>query len=432
MSRKTTRTRKGVRTDAHAEPQEDRASDVHLGRAVARGGETPSSASTPHTRLSAGDLEALASMDRDELAALMGGALGRARVEEGDRVTGTITRIGREYAFVDIGAKAEATLGTAELKGEQAGDTIEAFVLSAGEGGIQLSRQLSGRAAGAFLDEAADSGIPVEGRVASRNAGGFEVRIGTVRAFCPVSMIDRHPAPDLDVYVGQTFRFQVVEAGDEPVVSRRALLEEEAEAAREQFFATAKPGDHHTGIVTSIQSFGVFVDIGGVEGLVHRSELGWESDDPTSLARGQHLEVRVLEVDIANGKVSLSARDPALSPWSRIGTDYVPGSTYEGTVTGVERYGVFVRLAPGLQGLLHVSRRTTEGLPHAGATITVRLVSADLERRRLELADPDWSETGAPTTEQDAAWRAHEQEAREGSGSLGTLGDLFEGLNVRK
>lgn len=430
MARKTTRTRKTVRTDAHAEPHDDRASEVHLGRDVAKGqGPAP----TPHTRLREDDLEALASMDRAELAALMGGALGRSRVEEGDRVTGLVTRIGREYAFVDIGAKAEATLATSELRGEQVGDEVTAFVLSTGEGGIQLSRQLSGRAAAAFLDEALQSGIPVEGRVASRNAGGFEVRLGTVRAFCPVSLIDRFPAPDLDVYIGQTFRFHVVESGDEPVVSRRALLEEEAEAERERFFATAKPGDKHTGLVTSVQPYGVFVDIGGVEGLVHRSELGWgDGDDPTArVARGQRLEVRVLEVDPAAGKVSLSAKDPSASPWNRVGTEFVPGHTYEGTVTGVERYGAFVRLAPGLQGLLHVSRRVAEGLPKPGETIPVRLVSADEERHRLELADPEWTETGAPSSEEEEAWREHEQQAREG-GSLGTLGDLFKDLRVRR
>lgn len=429
MSRKTTRRRKGPLTDAHAEPRADRAADVHLGPTA-----PPTDAPTPppSSRISTGDLEALASMDRSELDALMGGVSRQQRFEEGDKVTGTITRIGREHAFVDVGGKAEATLGVAELRGEQVGDTVTAFVLSAREGGVRLSRQLTGAAAAAFLDDAVASGVPVEGRVTSRNAGGFEVRIGPVRAFCPVSLIDRHPAADLDVYLDQTFRFQVIEAGDEPVLSRRALLEEEAEEARTAFFERARPGDVHQGVVTSVQPWGAFVDIGGVEGLVHRSELGWDDvvDASSRVTRGQRLEVRVLEIDREAGRVSLSAKDPNATPWGRVGVDFVEGGVYEGTVTGVERYGAFVKLAPGLQGLLHASRRTAEGLPRPGESISVRLVGVDRDRHRLELADPDYEGDGriARDDASDRDWAAHQGAGDEQS--LGTLGDLLKGLKL--
>ncbi len=382
-------------------------------------------------RLDAGDLEALASMDRDALDALMGASTSRLRLAEGDKVTGTLARIGREMAFVELGAKAEALMDLSELRGEQIGDPITAFVLSTSEDGVRISRQLGGDAAAAFIDEAAASGVPVEGRVTGRNPGGYEVRIGTVRAFVPVSHMDRNAPADPDAYIGQTFTFQVLEAGKEPVLSRRALLEEQAKEARDVFYAKVRPGDAFTGVVTSIQPFGVFVDIGGVDGLVHKSELGWgASGDPSAhVTRGQRLEVRVLEVDAENRKLSLSAKDPSASPWGMVGSEFVAGGTYEGTVTGVEKYGAFVQLATGLQGLLHTSRRAGGKLLRVGESLSVRIVGIDHERRRLELADPTWEGAGAPASEEDEAWRTHRAK-RTDEGSLGTLGDLLKGLRI--
>jgi len=371
---------------------------------------------------------ALAEMDPSEVAAAMGERLTQRRYRPGEKVTGHITSIGRDQAMVDLGGKAEGTLAVAELDGERVGDSVTAWVLAAGEAGVQLSRRLSGRAAAEFLAEAAETGVPVEGRVEGRNPGGFDVRIGTVRAFCPVSQIDRTPDADLDSYLGRTLTFQVTEAGDDVVVSRRLLQDSAVEESREAFWATAKEGDAHVGVVTSVQPWGAFVDIDGVEGLVHRSELDWDDveDATTRVHRGQTLEVRILDLDRGAKKLSLSAKDPNATPWDRVGRDFVVGGTYTGTVKGVERYGVFVQIAPGLQGLLHVSRREAGevGLPRTGERIEVKLVGVDRDRRRLELAEPGWEGEG----QTDASREPTEKSS--GDASLGTLGDLLKGFKL--
>ncbi|MBW2255602.1 MAG: S1 RNA-binding domain-containing protein [Deltaproteobacteria bacterium] len=412
---------------AHAEPGDDRAHDVALGPR-ARSLDAPEPVGERHgPRVDTTDLMALAEMDPSEVAAAMGERIVQRRYRAGEEVTGRITSISRGHALVDLGGKSEGILALAELDGEGVGDPVTAWVLAAGEAGVQLSRRLSGRAAEQFLTEAAETGVPVEGRVQGRNPGGFDIQIGTVRAFCPVSQIDRTPGADLDSYLGQTLTFQVMEAGDDVVVSRRILQDSVLEETREAFWATAKDGDAHVGVVTSVKPWGAFVDIDGVEGLVHRSELDWDDveDATTRVHRGQTLEVHILEMDRVSRKLSLSAKDPDATPWDRIGQDFVVGGIYSGTVKGVERYGVFVQIAPGLQGLLHVSRREAGevGLPKPGESIEVKLVGVDRDRRRLELAEPGW--------EGGEAFQLREgKEESAGNASLGTLADLLKGFKL--
>src|SRR5436190_532865 len=161
-------------------------------------------------------------------------------------------------------------------------------------------------------------GDSVEGRITRIGKDAVFVGIGDARAFCPISHVDRARIDDPQAWVGRTLTFQVIEIGDKVVVSRRGLLQKEAESAQEAFWATAKEGDEHRGTVSSIQKFGVFVDIGGVDGLVPVRELGWGDVDPTTLARGQALDVRVIGLDRDKRKLTLSARDPKDSPWARI------------------------------------------------------------------------------------------------------------------
>lgn len=428
--------------DASASPDEGRAVEVKIGP-EARGETAPEQrdeadepAAEPRGLLDMDGLEALADMDRDELDSLLGESVSRPDYDEGEQVTGPITRIGYRDAFVDLGGKSEGALPVAELKeGERVGDLVTAWVLSADEEGVQLTRELTGHAAETVVEEAAETGAPVEGTVRARNKGGFDIQIGSVRAFCPVSQIERYPVDDdqLDAYVGRTLSFKVIETGDDVVVSRRELQEENLAEGRDEFWATVEEGDTHSGVVTSVQPWGVFVDIEGVEGLVHRSELGWEQvdDASTRVRRGQSLAVRVIGVDRQSRKLSLSAKDPSASPWARVGTDFIEGGTYSGVVRGVEPYGAFVEIAPGLQGLLHVSRRTgREGsLPRVDAEIDVKLVGIDLDRRRLELADPDWSEgSGSSSRSSDEEWRS--AAASTDDQSLGTLGDLLGDLKL--
>jgi small subunit ribosomal protein S1 len=380
-----------------------------------------SSAARPEReRLDLRGLEDIASMDPSELAALLDAQ--PAQFEVGDAVEGRITRVGKDAVFVDIGAKSEAILDRVEAGDTAIGATVAAYVIGAGEDGIRISKRISGRAASALLASAHESGIPVEGKVVGANKGGFDVRIGDARAFCPISHMDRGRIDDPQPWVGRTLTFQVIEIGEKVVVSRRGLLQKEAESAQEAFWATAKEGDEHRGTVSSIQKFGVFVDVGGVDGLVPVRELGWGDVDPATLARGQTLDVRVIGLDRDKRKLTLSARDPKDSPWARIGSDIRVGGVYRGTVKTVTEFGAFVEIAPGLQGLLHKSRMPSSGsIPKPGTEIDVRLDEVDEEKRRLSLAHPDVE----PEKNLDAEAR---DAAAAPSGSFGTFAELLKGM----
>ena len=336
-----------------------------------------------------GELEALANMDMSDLDALMAGSYGAAAAKVGDRVQGVLTRRGKERSLVDVGAKSEAVIETLEIGEAQVGDAIDAYVVSNHEGELLLSTAASGEAADKILEDAKENETPMRGTVTGRNPGGFDVRLGGVRAFCPVSQIDRSPAADLDTYIGQDFDFLVLETGKDVVVSRRKVQDKQRAEGWDAFWEQVNVGDTFEGVVTNVQPFGVFVDIGSAEGLVHRSELGWGNSDPSSLSRGDRLTVRILELNEESGKIGLSAKDPANSPWKRaIGSAFQQGGTYQGVVKGVEQYGAFVELAPGLEGLLHTSR-AGGALPKPGESVQVRLDKIDHERQRLELSNPD-------------------------------------------
>lgn len=382
-------------------------------------------------KLDLSDLEQLASMNPDELAALMDGSSRRASFEPGTKVTGAITRVGRDTVFVDLGGKSEGLLERGELPDPdvKAGDEVTAFVLRADDGTVLLSTKLTGAAAAEHLADAQAGGLPVEGRVESRNKGGFTVRVGPVRAFVPASQMSRQQGVDPDSFVGQVLQFEVVETGDRVVLSRRALQEREAEEKARALWPTLQEGQAHRGMVTSVQPFGFFVDIGGVDGLVPRSEIGWgRVDDPRQAVKvGQAVEVVVLAVDTTARKLTLSAKALEDDPWSLVGTEFVGGGVYPGKVVNVTEFGVFVELAPGLEGLVHVSRLGA-ARPGRGDALDVRLLEVDHERRRLSLGPA--SEDDPEAAESAQAWREHRSEAP--SSSFGTLGDLLGGLKLPK
>ncbi len=264
-------------------------------------------------------LEDLASMSMSDFAAAMdgiGGQTRRQRLSPGDSVTGTIVRVGNNDLFVDLGGKSEATLSREEAPEARVGDAISAYVLKTGDE-LRLCRKLSGRNALEGLEAALESGIPMDGRVAERNTGGFVVELGSVRAFCPVSQIDHRPQPDLDVYIGQTLAFKVIEVrGKDVVVGRRDIAAEESEERVEQLWSTLKAGAMLDGTVASLQDYGAFIELGGVQGLAHRSELTWDRRArPADLLKvGQALRVQVLAVDKETRKISLGLKDKLGEP----------------------------------------------------------------------------------------------------------------------
>ena len=341
-------------------------------------------------------LEALAQMDPAAFEAAMEQASGLATgFEPGQQVSGQVVRLDDSNAFVDLGGKSEARIALEELKPEEAqlGATVEARILRVREDGVELSRQVRGGGMEA-LEAAMASGIPVEGRVESRNTGGYVVHLAGARGFCPVSQIDRFPGRDLDRFVGMSLQFKVLEVRErEVVLTRKALQDAEAQEAQERFWATIKRGDVLEGVVTSVRDYGAFVDLGGVEGLIHKSELGWTGEDKPEelLKRWDPVRVKVVEIDPKRKRVALSLRLPENSPWTRVGQDFVQDGVYEGAVVRIEDFGAFVELAPGLQGLVRTPNIAWEHLDHpakvleVGQQVQVKVLEIEQKRQRLDL-----------------------------------------------
>jgi small subunit ribosomal protein S1 len=300
----------------------------------------------------------------DALAA--GSAPPRKKLVEGQVVNGIIAAITPDIVLVSIGGKSEALMDLAELDREKVGDKIEAVVVKAAPD-VRLSRRLAvGQRTKAELRAAAAARIPVAGKVLTRNKGGFEVAIGGasgLRAFCPVSQIDlgRHDEAELASYVGQTFDFRVLEFSEDVrrvVVSRAVLLKEEQEEKAAVTRQRAVPGAVLEGKVRSITDFGAFVDLGGVDGLVHVTEISRRrvAHAKDVLHVGQDVTVKVTKVAPDGKRISLSMRELEADPWEKLSERLVPGTSFSGTVVRHADFGLFVEVEPGVDGLVHVSQ----------------------------------------------------------------------------
>jgi small subunit ribosomal protein S1 len=261
------------------------------------------------------------------------------------------------------------------------------------------------RASGAVLSDqtlarAYDTGLPVEGLVKAEVNGGYEVMVGSARAFCPFSQIDLHKVEGA-VYVGEKLVFLVSEYGEEGrnvVLSRRALLEKEREAQREALWAELKEGEIREGTVSRLTEFGIFVDLGGVDGLVSLRELSWVRDTkPEEVAKvGDKVEVLVREIDNERGRVALSLRATQRDPWFDAVERHPVGSTFTAKVTRIERFGAFVEIFPGIEGLIAISKLgsgrhlvSAREVVNEGDEILVQVETTDPERRRIALVPVD-------------------------------------------
>jgi small subunit ribosomal protein S1 len=352
--------------------------------------------------------------------------------QEGETIEGTIVAIGPEVAFVNIGGKGEATIDIEELADPDSdiqakvGDTVKAVVVST-IGGLKLSHKLArGAATRQRLNDAFQAGLPVEGRVEKSIKGGYEVRVGGQRAFCPISQIDTKFTADPADHVGQTYTFRIIECkedGKELVVSRRALLQEEEGEKAEKIRSAAIPGAILPGRVVSVLSYGAFIDLGGgVQGLLHVSEMGWARvENPTDVVRaGDAITVKVLRL-AEGGKISLGLKQLQADPWSTVAEKYKVGQRLAGKVTRVADFGAFVELEPGIEALAHVSSFAPTGKRDGwkaavppGASLTVEILSLDLERKRIGVAV-----TQAGEEREVAEYAEHQNQApTEGFGSL--------------
>ncbi len=340
----------------------------------------------------------------EDFAAMFEASQKAKRVDRGDSIEGTIVAIGEDVAFVDIGGKGEATIDLAELRDEHggievaAGDRIQAVVLST-SGGITLSRRLMrGAATDSQIEDAYRAGLPVEGKVERAVKGGYEVRIGRSRAFCPFSQIGV-PAADPAAQEGQVYQFRIIEyaeGGRNLVVSRRALLDEEKQAKAAEVKKTIVPGAILTGRIASVREFGAFVDFGGgVQGLLHVSEMGWARvAEPSAMVKqGDEITVKVLRVDEATGRIALGLKQLTADPWSKVPDTYQVGQVRVGRVTRVAEFGAFVELEPGVEALAHQSTFAPTGRTGGwtssvtpGTTGAFEILNIDLEKKRIGVA----------------------------------------------
>lgn len=338
-----------------------------------------------------------------------GGLPTRKMPRVGEKVRGKIFQLGAETAFVTIG-KLEAMIELDELKDDEGilrsgvGDEIEAHVVETGAKGIVLSRRLSKDAASlSMLAEAKLSGMPVDGLVLAVNKGGLEVAVGDVRAFCPSSQADVRPGK-LDEFVGQRFTFRVTEVKERNVVlSRRALLEEELKAKGAELRKTLEVGKVVKGRVVSVQNFGAFVDLGGLEGLIPVSELSHTRiGHPSEVVKvSDELEVEIIRMEAAEPnspdkskrkeRLTLSLRKLLDDPFKKAIETLKEGMVVKGKVARLTQFGAFVELVPGVDGLIHISALSERRISHprdavrVGDEIEVKIEKVDPEEKRMGL-----------------------------------------------
>jgi len=365
----------------------------------------------------------------------------------GEQVEATVVRITGNNVFLDVGGKSEGYLSREELldkQGEltvQEGDRIKVYFLSAQRSEMLFTTRLGGGggAGQAHLEEAFAARIPVEGSIEKEIKGGFEVKLaGTVRAFCPYSQVDLHRVEEPAALVGRSLTFRITQYGENGrniVLSRRQLLEEEQQEKRRELQETLKVGDTVGGVVTSIRPFGAFIDIGGLEGLLPVSEIGWgHIDDINSrLELGQRVEVVVLKLDWENNRFSFSLKQALPDPWREAVDKFPVGSLQTGRVARLAPFGAFVTLAEGIDGLVHISALAggrkinhPREVVKEGETVEVRIDQVDPEQRRISLSLAEAVKAAAEEAKTDEEVREYiSQTSLQDSGGMGTLGDLF-------
>ncbi len=330
----------------------------------------------------------------------------------GDKISGKIISIGKNTVFMDTGTKVDGTVERAELLDDEGnmlfgeGDEVELYVVALDEHEIRLSRAISGIGGIEILNDAFENAIPVEGKISETCKGGFRVDLLQRTAFCPISQIDVSYVETPEDYVGQTYEFliaQFEENGRNIVVSRRKLLAKAMEKEKEVFFSTYKKGDILKGKVIKLMPYGAFVElIPGVEGMVHISELSWSRVEKTEEVVRPDDTVTVKVIDIADGdkknqkKISLSMRQVDSDPWDTVTEKFHPGDKVIGKVTRCMKFGVFVEIAPGIEGLVHISEMSyvkrvvnPEDVVTAGEKVSVMVKELDAKRRRISLSIRD-------------------------------------------
>jgi predicted RNA-binding protein with RPS1 domain len=339
----------------------------------------------------------------DELLEKTAAAQAEKPLEPGQRVTGTVIAIGPDTAFIDLGGRRQGAMKLIGLfeEGEElpaVGQTIDVGIGSRNDEDGLYEVAPANRAIAVEDWSQLDVGMIIEARVTGTNKGGLECEVGGLRGFMPAGAVSPWRVENLEEMVGQTLESLVTElvpAARRLVLSRRAVIERQAADARVKLLETLEVGDQLDGIVRSVRDFGAFVDIGnGVEGLVHVSQLSWErvANPADVMQPGQKVRVVVKKVDRQTGKIALSARDLIESPWTKAAEKYHIGATVKGTVSRIADFGAFVRLEPGVEGLVHVSElasrrvRSVADVVKEGQAVECRVLSVDPDGQRMSLS----------------------------------------------
>lgn len=371
-------------------------------------------------------------------------------LEPGQKVEGVVLKVSTEWVFIDCGQKGEGIIDRKELLDLDGnctlreGDEISAYFLSSRQGEMRFTTRITGGAAGnAQLEAAWESGVPVEGVVEQEIKGGYQIRLGgSVRAFCPFSQIALRRSDDHESLVGSRLTFRITDYGEKGrniVVSRRVLLEEEQQRLRDAAWASLEEGMTVSGTVSSLRDFGAFVDIGGLEGLVPLSEIGWSrvKDAAELLSVGQQVQVVIKSLDRDRNRISLSIRETLVDPWDQVGEKHPEGSFQNGIVARLTPFGAFVSLPCGLDGLIHISKlgggkriNHPREVLSEGENVEVKIESIDRDNRRISLALAGT----ARLVEEEAATleEFRTQTGAAASGGMGTLGDALRARADRR
>ena len=353
--------------------------------------------------------------------------------EDGDLVKGTVVKIDRDEVLLDIGFKSEGVIPSRELSIRNdvnhseivtIGEEIEALVLQKEdkEGRLVLSKKRAQyEKAWANIEDLKNRNQVVSGLVIEVVKGGLIVDIG-LRGFLPASLVEQRRVRDLQPYIGKTVEARIIELDrnrNNVVLSRRAWLEESQKEQRGDFLTNLKPGERRRGHISSVVNFGAFVDLGGMDGLIHVSELSWNHIEHPSqvVAVGDQVEVEVMEVDYSKERISLSLRKTQSDPWQVFADGHAVNQLVYGRITKLVPFGVFVQVGEGIEGLVHISEiaahhvESPDQVVAAGEELWVKIIELDTQRRRISLSIKGAADGGEVSEEYREAFGSHAYDA---------------------
>ncbi len=376
------------------------------------------------------------------------------RIKPGEKITATIVGIGQETTFLDVGGKSEGVLNSSELADKEGhftkatGDRIDVYFLQT-KGSEQLFTMTIGSgSSNAHLEEAFRSQIPVEGFVKAEIKGGFEITLGgNIRAFCPYSQMGLRRVEDAaKEYLETHMKFLISrfeEGGRNLVLSARAIQEAEREELKEKLQQVLEEGQTVEGVISSVRDFGAFVDIGGVDGLIPISEIGWSRVENVAdyFHVDQKVSVVVKKIDWEKDRISLSYKETLADPWDTVLEQFPEGTTHTGTVARLAQFGAFITLAPGIDGLIHISKlgggrkiHHAREVMEEGQNIDVNIESTDQVERRISLVPTDYVSPESKDIAEQSEYKSYisGNKKKKGTSDVGSLGAMLKAKLAEK